>query len=182
MHAMGRLEELPTRSAPIVVRQSPMGFRRHVTTALTATAPSTAGLTGSRPTGVCGSSSDTCVPDRQRGMRSTAGFLLRASLLVVWSLLDVSGFRLVLVSGWHGALILGTFSLPSRGMKVVDGRWRSSETCGGRLRSVSVGAVAAAAPAWAVLTLKRQGGSLFFCFFCSVMACQLCPPVKKHCL
>lgn len=87
-----------------------MGFRRHVTTALTATAPSAAGLIGSRPTGVCGSSLDTCVPDRQRGMRPIAGFLLRASLLVVWSLLDVFGFRLVLVNGWHGALILGTLA------------------------------------------------------------------------
>ena len=31
---------------------------------------------------------------------------LRASLLVVWSLLIVFGFRLVPVSSWHGALIL----------------------------------------------------------------------------
>jgi hypothetical protein len=81
-----------------------MVFRRHVTTALTATAPSTAGLTGSRSAGVRGSCPDTCVPDRQRDMRSAAVSLLRASLLIVWALLDVSGYRLVLASGWHGAL------------------------------------------------------------------------------
>ena len=36
-----------------------------------------------------------------RGQRSTAAFLVRAGLLVVWLSLDVAGSRSVLAHGWH---------------------------------------------------------------------------------
>jgi hypothetical protein len=36
------------------------------------------------------------------GQRSTAAFLARARVLVVWLQLNVSGFRLVLARTWHG--------------------------------------------------------------------------------
>lgn len=45
---------------------------------------------------------------------STAAFLVRAGLLVVWRLLDVRGLRPVLARGWHGQLGRSVWVRPAR--------------------------------------------------------------------
>jgi hypothetical protein len=46
--------------------------------------------------------------------RSTAAFLIRAGLLVIWLQLNVSGFRSVLARGWHGAVAAVLARFPGR--------------------------------------------------------------------
>ena len=55
----------------------------------------------------------TCDPLLRRsfcGQRSTAAFLMRVGLLVVWLQLNVPGFCSVLARGWHGVLSVNSLS------------------------------------------------------------------------
>jgi hypothetical protein len=52
-----------------------------------------------------------------------AAFLMRASLLILWLQLNVSGFRLVLARGWHGArLSMRTTGRLARGGRIRRAR------------------------------------------------------------
>jgi hypothetical protein len=52
--------------------------------------------------------------------RSTAAFLVRAGLLIAWLQLNVSGFRLVLARGWHGAMAHGSEDGRSSAVGLVE--------------------------------------------------------------